>query len=72
MTDESLPLKEADAVEITTVLDNTCDMLLASTASVRRFSLGTRLGRTALRAEHGFAAAVKVSGCMDCIVDPLT
>ena len=62
MTDESLPLKEADAVEITTVLDNTCDMLLASTASVRRFSLGTRLGRTALRAEHGFAAAVKVSG----------
>jgi 7,8-dihydropterin-6-yl-methyl-4-(beta-D-ribofuranosyl)aminobenzene 5'-phosphate synthase len=62
MADEPLSLKEADAVEITTVLDNTCDMLLASSATVRRASLGTRLGRTALRAEHGFAAAVKVSG----------
>jgi len=62
MADESLSLKEADAVEITTVLDNTCDMLLPSSATVRRASLGTRLGRTALRAEHGFAAAVKVSG----------
>jgi 7,8-dihydropterin-6-yl-methyl-4-(beta-D-ribofuranosyl)aminobenzene 5'-phosphate synthase len=29
---------------------------------VRRFSLGTRLGHTALRAEHGFAAAVNVTG----------
>src|ERR1700682_4438710 len=62
MTDESLPLKEADAVEITTVLDNTCDMLLASSATVRRASLGTRVGRKVLRAEHGFAAAIKVSG----------
>ena len=62
MADEPLALKEADAVEITTVLDNTCDMLLASSATVRRASLGTRLGRTALRAEHGFAAAVKVTG----------
>jgi len=62
MTDETLPLKEADAVEITTVLDNTCDMLLPSSATVRRASLGERLGRTALRAEHGFAAAVKVTG----------
>src|SRR6202166_3712017 len=62
MADETLPLKEADAVEITTVLDNTCDMLLPSSESVRRASLGTRLGSTALRAEHGFAAAVKVTG----------
>ena len=62
MANEPLALKEADAVEITTVLDNTCDMLLPSTAAVRRFSLGTRLGRTALRAEHGFAAVVKVTG----------
>src|ERR1700730_13490704 len=62
MADERLPLKEADAVEITTVLDNTCDMLLASSATVRRASLGTRVGRKVLRAEHGFAAVIKVSG----------
>ena len=62
MTDEPLPLKEADAVEITTVLDNTCDMLLPSSATVRRASLGTRVGRKVLRAEHGFAAVIKVSG----------
>ena len=62
MNDDALPLKEVDKVEITTVLDNTCDMLLPSSANVRRASLGTRLGRTALRAEHGFAAVVKVTG----------
>lgn len=62
MNHEPLPLKEADAVEITTVLDNTCYMLLPSNATVRRASLGQRLGKTALRAEHGFAAVVKVTG----------
>jgi hypothetical protein len=33
MANQPLALKEADAVEITTVLDNTCDMLLPSTAA---------------------------------------
>jgi 7,8-dihydropterin-6-yl-methyl-4-(beta-D-ribofuranosyl)aminobenzene 5'-phosphate synthase len=61
MIDEALPLKEADTLEITTVLDNTCDMLLPSTKTVRRVNLGPKLGGKVLRAEHGFAATVKVS-----------
>jgi 7,8-dihydropterin-6-yl-methyl-4-(beta-D-ribofuranosyl)aminobenzene 5'-phosphate synthase len=61
MADEIVGLKEADAVEITTVLDNTCDMLLPSMATVRRASLGERVGRKVLVAEHGFSAVVKVT-----------
>lgn len=54
-------LKEADSVEITTVLDNTCDILLPSTETVKRAPTGSRFDRNPLMAEHGFSAAVKVS-----------
>ena len=61
MAHEPVDLKEADAVEITTVLDNTCDMLLAGNKTVRRPSLGEKVGRKVLVAEHGFSAVVKVT-----------
>ncbi len=61
MAEERIELKEADAVEITTVVDNTLDMLLPSTAAVKRVALGARLDRNTLIAEHGFSAVVKVS-----------
>ncbi len=61
MAHETIHLKEADAVEITTVLDNTCDMLLAGSPTVRRASLGEKVGRKVLVAEHGFSAMVKVT-----------
>ncbi|MDO8434272.1 MAG: MBL fold metallo-hydrolase [Candidatus Binatus sp.] len=61
MSHETINLKEADAVEITTVLDNTCDMLLAGSPTVRRASPGEKVGRKVLVAEHGFSAVVKVT-----------
>jgi hypothetical protein len=35
----TMPLREVDKVEILTVLDNTIDMLMASTPQVRRLPL---------------------------------
>lgn len=60
MTDGAIVLNEADRVEITTVLDNTADMLLPGDQTVRRFPRGSRLGQKILRAEHGFSAVVRV------------
>ncbi len=56
----TLALKEADAVEILTVVDNISDMLLASSDRVKRFTLGSPPGRRELQAEHGFSALVTV------------
>ena len=57
----SLPLREVDAVEILTVVDNTVDMLLAGTPHAKRFPLSSdALSRESLVAEHGFAALVTV------------
>ena len=57
-----LPLREADRVEIVTVLDNTVDMLMAGTAHAKRFPLSAdALSREHLVAEHGFAALVTIA-----------
>ena len=56
-----MALKEADEVEILTVLDNSIDILMASTPKAKRFPLHPdALTRKTLIAEHGFAALVTV------------
>jgi len=56
-----MPLREADGVEILTVLDNTIDMLMAGTTQAKRFPLHPdAITREILIAEHGFAAMVTV------------
>jgi 7,8-dihydropterin-6-yl-methyl-4-(beta-D-ribofuranosyl)aminobenzene 5'-phosphate synthase len=56
------PLREVDKVEILTVLDNSIDMLLASTPLAKRLPLPPdALSRESLIAEHGFAALVTVT-----------
>ncbi len=58
-----MSLKEVDKVEITTVVDNSIDLLMPSRPAVRRSALtsGDWLGRKSLIAEHGFSALVKIS-----------
>jgi len=57
-----MPLKEVDKAEILTILDNTIDLLMASTEQAKRFPLPPdALTRTSLVAEHGFAALVTVT-----------
>jgi len=60
MGQPKLELKPADRVEITTILDNTVDMLLPSSDSVKRFQSGATMGEKCLLAEHGFSAVVTV------------
>jgi 7,8-dihydropterin-6-yl-methyl-4-(beta-D-ribofuranosyl)aminobenzene 5'-phosphate synthase len=58
----TMPLREVDNVEILTVLDNTIDMLMASTPQATRLPLPPdALSRESLVAEHGFAALVTVT-----------
>jgi 7,8-dihydropterin-6-yl-methyl-4-(beta-D-ribofuranosyl)aminobenzene 5'-phosphate synthase len=54
-------LKEVDKAEILLILDNTIDILLASTEQAKRFPLPDVLSRETLVAEHGFAALVSVT-----------
>lgn len=55
-------LKEVDRVDILTVLDNTIDVLLASTEQVKRLPLPPdAVTREIPVAEHGFAALVTVT-----------
>jgi len=58
-----MPLREVERVEITTIVDNTIDILLPSTDAVKRAPLGGAdwLEKEKLVAEHGFAALVAVS-----------
>ena len=57
----TMPLREADGVEILTVLDNSIDMLMASTPQAKRFPLHPdAVTRETLIAEHGFSAMVTV------------
>ena len=57
----TIQLKEADKVEILTILDNSLDLLLPSTDQVKRVPLTPdALTRETLVAEHGFAALVTV------------
>lgn len=55
-------LTPVDRLELTTLVDNTIDSLLPSTATVRRAPRDTVLGgpRSRLRAEHGFSTLVTV------------
>lgn len=58
----TMPLREVDKVEILTVLDNTIDLLMASSPQVKRLPLPPdALTRESLVAEHGFAALVSVT-----------
>ena len=58
----TMPLTEVDSVEILTVLDNTIDLLLPGSETVKRLPLPPNaFARESLVAEHGFAALVTVS-----------
>lgn len=58
----AMTLREIDRVEILTVMDNTIDMLMASTPQVKRPPLPPdAVTRDCLVAEHGFAALVTVT-----------
>jgi 7,8-dihydropterin-6-yl-methyl-4-(beta-D-ribofuranosyl)aminobenzene 5'-phosphate synthase len=61
MAQQRIALKQADRVEITTVLDNVADLLLPSSQTVKRYSSGATLGKKWLFAEHGFSAVVRVA-----------
>ena len=57
----AMPLKEADKVEILTILDNTIDLLLPDGDKVKRLPRSPdAMTRESLIAEHGFAALVTV------------
>jgi 7,8-dihydropterin-6-yl-methyl-4-(beta-D-ribofuranosyl)aminobenzene 5'-phosphate synthase len=58
----TMSLREVDKVEILTVLDNTIDLLMASTPQAKRLPLPPdTLSRESLVAEHGFAVLVTVT-----------
>lgn len=56
--DLDMPLKEVEKAEITCLVDNTVDVLLANTEVAHRPSLGNDWYERPLIAEHGFCAAV--------------
>ena len=58
---QRVALQPVDAVEVTIVVDNFVDLLMASTERANRFALAwDTLERDALLAEHGFSLLVKV------------
>ncbi|MBO0781423.1 MAG: MBL fold metallo-hydrolase, partial [Ktedonobacteraceae bacterium] len=55
------PLPAVDGVEITTIMDNTLDLVIASTPVAQRFPLRPDLfSRQQLRAEHGLSLLVTI------------
>lgn len=61
MMRERLPLLEVDSVRITTILDNSVDLLMSNTEIASRFVLGAHPFEHALPvAEHGFSAQVTI------------
>ena len=62
MPDPPVELVPVDGVELTTLVDNTIDALLASTERVRRAPRDPVMGgpKSRLRAEHGFSMLVTV------------
>ncbi|HEV7465957.1 MAG TPA: MBL fold metallo-hydrolase, partial [Candidatus Dormibacteraeota bacterium] len=57
----TVSLRRVDAVEVTVIVDNQVDILMASQEGVRRFPLAFDvLDRDGLIAEHGFSALVSV------------
>jgi 7,8-dihydropterin-6-yl-methyl-4-(beta-D-ribofuranosyl)aminobenzene 5'-phosphate synthase len=57
-----IALPEVDRVEILTLLDNSLDILMAGSETVRRVDIAGTVGegRSTLRAEHGFSSLVTV------------
>ena len=54
-------LKSADSVEITTIMDNSLDILMTNTENVIRFQIGPELFEKTLPiAEHGFSVLVDI------------
>lgn len=62
MSQATIPLREADAVRITIVTDNSIDVLLAGNDVTHRFPLAPNLFERPLPiAEHGFSVLIEVS-----------
>ena len=62
MAQSTIPLREADAVRITIVTDNSIDVLLAGSDVAHRFPLVPNLFERPLPvAEHGFSVLIEVS-----------
>lgn len=61
--DPLIRLEPVDRVEVTIVVDNFVDLLMAGSDEIRRY-LPTDFGDSAhLIAEHGFSALIKVETC---------
>ena len=61
MSRVTLPLQEVDQARITLVMDNTIDLLMASTDVAKRFPVTPNsLERSQPIAEHGFSALIRV------------
>lgn len=61
MSQAVIPLPEVDEVRVTTVIDNTIDVLMAGTEVAQRLSLGSHpFERPAPLAQHGFSAFIRV------------
>lgn len=58
---DAIRIREVDTFEMTTLVDNTVDMLLESTENVRRPKRPKEIPPTPLLAEHGFAATVRIA-----------
>jgi len=62
MARSGIDLPEVDAARVTLVMDNSIDVLMASTEVVRRFPLGPNpFERPLPMAEHGFSALIRVT-----------
>jgi 7,8-dihydropterin-6-yl-methyl-4-(beta-D-ribofuranosyl)aminobenzene 5'-phosphate synthase len=61
MTEPRIALPEVDAAQVTLVMDNSIDILMASTDVAKRFPIGPALfERPQPMAEHGFSALIQV------------
>ena len=58
---EPIALEPVDALTVTTLVDNTTDLLLRDEGPARRAPMDSALAGDALRAEHGFSALVTMS-----------
>jgi 7,8-dihydropterin-6-yl-methyl-4-(beta-D-ribofuranosyl)aminobenzene 5'-phosphate synthase len=56
----AIGLEPVDGAEVTIVVDNFVDLLMAGTDGVRRYLVGDFGGRDQLIAEHGFSALITV------------
>jgi len=61
MSQAAIPLREVDEVQITIIMDNSIDVLMAGSDVVRRYPLRSDLFEQAQpMAEHGFSALIRV------------